>query len=412
MSVPSSRRPRVCLLALSTIRDDPRLRKQGDILSARGLDVVAVGLSGGRRSPPQWPILAPAESPATDLAARLAKLAARPGLYGGYLVSRMVQPAAALSPTIAEAIYWRRPVFPALARAATGVDADLYVANDWNTLPLAARLAGDRPFVYDSHEYAAEELAESLHWRIFDRGLAVNIERRYMRRAAFVSTVSEGIARGIADRYGLSETPMVVRNVPARAAAGTPVSGASGSPLIILYHGGITRHRRLDIAVESVRHWAPGRNLLLRGPIDPSYRAELDAIVAKYGLAGRVTIAPPISPEALVAEAAAADAGLVALPDTSAENRLALPNKIFEYLQAGLALLVPDLDEVGRVVRSTGAGFLFREMQPQALAEAVNALEPAALDQAKAAARAAAHDLIWEHEASAWADRIAGIVQR
>lgn len=411
MTATKRRRPRVCLLALSVIRDDPRLRKQGDILSDLGVEVVAVGLTGGRRPPPAWSILSPPESPAASFAARIAKLVKRPGLYGGYLASKALQPASALSPAIAEAIYWRRPVFQAFARTAADVDADLYVANDWNTLPLAARLAGDRPFIYDSHEYAAEELPESLMWRIFDRGLAVNIEKRYAHRAAFVSTVSEGIAKGIGALYGLRESPMVVRNVPARARAGTPTSGATGPMLTILYHGGITRHRRLDIAVESVRLWAPGRRLVLRGPIDADYLAELEAIIARHGLADRVTIAPPVSPELLIEEAAAADAGFVALPSTSAENRLALPNKIFEYLQAGLAILVPDLDEVGRIARSTGAGFLFREMDPQAIADTVNALEPAAVDRAKAAARVAAHELVWEREAAGWAERVAALAQ-
>lgn len=411
MTATERRRPRVCLLALSVIRDDPRLRKQGDMLSDHGVDVVAVGLTGGRRPLPAWPILAPPESPAAGFAARIAKLAARPGLYGGYLASKALQPASALSPAIAEAIYWRRPVFQALARAATGVDADLYVANDWNTLPLAARLAGHRPFIYDSHEYAAEELPESLYWRIFDRGLAVNIEKRYAHRAALVSTVSDGIAKGIGALYGLKETPMVVRNVPARARAGTPVSGKTGSMLTILYHGGITRHRRLDLVVESVRLWGPGRRLVLRGPIDADYLAELETIVAKHGLGDRVTIAPPVSPELLVEEAAAADAGFVALPSTSAENRLALPNKIFEYLQAGLAVLAPDLEEVGRVIRNTGAGFLFRDMEPQAIADAVNALEAVALDRAKAAARIAAQELVWEREAAAWTERVVALAR-
>jgi len=59
---------------------------------------------------------------------------------------------------------------------------------------------------------------------------------------------------------------------------------------------------------------------------------------------------------------------------TTLNNRLCLPNKIFEYLQAGLALAVSALPEMERVVKEIGAGEVFNPEQPRDIARAINAL--------------------------------------
>ena len=51
----------------------------------------------------------------------------------------------------------------------------------------------------------------------------------------------------------------------------------------------------------------------------------------------RVRLAPPVPMTSLVQEAAGFDIGLFALPRSSRHNELALPNKFFEYIMAGLA---------------------------------------------------------------------------
>jgi hypothetical protein len=56
-NIPSGARPRICLIALSAIADDPRVRRQGDAFVRDGWDVVAVGLPGARSTAPGWTIL-------------------------------------------------------------------------------------------------------------------------------------------------------------------------------------------------------------------------------------------------------------------------------------------------------------------------------------------------------------------
>ena len=267
-------------------------------------------------------------------------------------------------------------------------------------------------WVYDSHEYAAQELPESWRWRVFVRGLATNIERRYIGRASLVSTVSGGIARCLAADHALRDAVLVIRNVPEDDGRQPLYSTSRKDGRIrVLYHGAITPFRGLHEVVESVRFWRPGRELILRGPSSASYRKHLEGIVARWSLADRVSILPPVSPTELIASASTCDVGIVSLPDTSHQNAYALPNKVFEYMKSGLALMVPELAELAGLVRKERNGFVFRRLEPMAVAEAVNSLDPERVEDCKARSRAAAPSLTWKAEAGGWAARIAELAR-
>ena len=70
-------------------------------------------------------------------------------------------------------------------------------------------------------------------------------------------------------------------------------------------------------------------------------------------IAGRVRLAPPVAMTELVRAAKDFDVGFFALPGSSRHNELALPNKFFEYVTAGLAVCISELPEMARLVRGT-----------------------------------------------------------
>lgn len=80
-------------------------------------------------------------------------------------------------------------------------------------------------------------------------------------------------------------------------------------------------------------------------------------------------------------------------------NRFCLPNKLFEYLQAGLALAVSRLPELERVIKETEAGESFNPEEPFDIARVINLLagDPTRLAECKQRAQAAARDrYTWE----------------
>jgi glycosyltransferase involved in cell wall biosynthesis len=273
----------------------------------------------------------------------------------------------------------------------------VWLANDWNMLPIAARLAADKGsiYVYDTHEFATEEYAEKWRWRLLHKPLVCAVERRFIGGAAVVSAVSAGIAERLDIMYRLSRSTLVIRNTPQSESFGFR---PTGERVRVLYHGIIVPGRGLEEAIDSVAGWRPEFELTIRGPENPGYSDRLRQLICDRGLQSRVHLVPPVPMTELIRQAAAFDIGFFALPGHSRHNEFALPNKFFEYIMAGLALCISDLPEMARLVKQYRLGVLIPELTPGAIVQAVNRLDRAQIDWHKRNALAAAHELSWERE--------------
>lgn len=408
--------PSIGLLTHSIIADDPRVRRQGDAFHAAGWKVWGVGLAGGRSAQPAWEIVGQQNDgafggkPTPALPPRRAwrrsppvRQAARAFLALQYLRSRS-------SLGQALAVYWSFRHFRELYQDARQVRPDIWIANDWNTLPIAARLAEETgtPFGYDTHEFATTEYEERATWRLLQRPMVRLIEGRYIRQAICVSAVSSGISTALKELYGLPDLPMTVVNAPYYSQS--PFHPTE-EPARVLYHGGVTIGRGLEQSIESVAGWRDRRTLTIRGPVDPHYQAALEAIADRFGVRDRVTFDPPVATTALVEAARPFDIGLLALPAHSRHNDFALPNKLFEYAMAGLALCMTDLPEMARLINGYGMGVTLPNIGPGMIADAINGMRTEDIDRYKQKALAAASDLCWENVSHQLIDRYASSVR-
>lgn len=439
----NGQRPRICLLSMSPIADDPRVRRQGDAFHAAGWQVFAVGLPGGQSPLPSWTVLTPeildlpeAGRPAGLHRRQMQASAALPvsnikgierffrvllpGL-GRSAVNSIVRPV--LKPAYGDEMmrrvgllehYWQHFLlrffpnhFPHVYfsdyncrrfyETARLVDADIIIANDWHTLPVAMLCAQEQgiPFGYDSHEYALEEYGHSWKWRLVRRPFTRAVEAAGVRQAAVISCVSTPIAAGIQQAYGLEQTPLVIRN----AAHYVDIPAAPcHRPITVLYHGIIVPTRGIEDSIISVKDWRPEFRYHLRGPVSEGFRTELSGLINRYGLHDRVAILPPVPMVDLIHAAADADIGLSSAPFLNRHNGAALPNKFFEYIQAGLALIVPATADMEQLVTAHDLGLALRDVSARVIAEAVNSLTPEAVTRYKANARRAAKFLNWEYE--------------
>lgn len=416
----------------------------GDALVDRDWDVVGVGLSGARAEAPSWhtidiatprtakhpssrleraggfvlsSALAPIEgvlsgtrspfaAPVAQTRTRL-RTEARPLSSLGRQTAAFVQRSARFSghpqEERDEAAYWRySPLLAPMRDAALSLRGPaLWLANDWQTLPIAATAAAalGGHIAYDSHEFAAEHFAERPEWVRFTKPIIQAVEQRYLPQTSLVTTVSAGIAEALQTRYALASRPKVLRNAPVYVE--TPFR-RTGAHIRVLYHGVLAPERGLEEAIESVVHWREERSLHIRGPAsEPSYLEDLKSLAAQKGVGDRVTFLEPVPATALVEEALPYDVGLMALPGVSDHKRFALPNKLFEYLMAGLALCVTDLPEMRRLVEETSAGVVLDGSMPsaKAIATAVNALTPQKLDELRLRALAAARKFHFDVDA-------------
>jgi glycosyltransferase involved in cell wall biosynthesis len=373
---------RICLLTQTRIADDPRVRRQGDALVAAGHDVVGVGLSGASSSSPDWPVLevpGPSRTPhgkvTTGLRTQLARAGARAALR----------------------VYWSFSEHRVMLETARRVGADVYHANDWRVLPVAATCAAGTggSYVYDSHEFAVEENVDQLLWRLVFPHYVREIEAYYIHGAAFVSTVGDGIADLLQEVYALRTRPLVVRNVPAYQE--TPYR-PPGARMVVLYHGVYNPDRGLEDLVASVADWRDEFALVIRGYGAPAYEARLRDTAAGAGVGDRVVFEPPVPMTDLVPRANEADIGIHTIPVTNRQTRYCLPNKLFEYVMAGLAVCVTNAPEMARIVKEYECGVVIHDSSSAGIATAVNALTRDSVARFKRASLKAATSLNWDHE--------------
>jgi glycosyltransferase involved in cell wall biosynthesis len=429
----SVRPPRIGLISVSAIADDPRVRRQGDLFRERGWDVVAVGLPGALSSAPAWPCLSvgPQEpvNAVGDASMAESVSAGEVDGYGGQTpgaalhawrrlptplkiaLRSFLLPAARrfrrtrdvatvyFQPERAVATYWGlNDRFSWIYQLASSQKADIWLANDWTALPIVQKLAAEQgaPYAYDTHELAIDEYAQSWRWRLIHRPVIAAVERAGIAGAAVTSCVSQGIADRLQQVYRLPEKPLLIRNMPRYQ---TYPHRPCGNAIEVLYHGVVYQGRGLEACIDSVALWRPEFRLTIRGPGPDDYLAALRKRIEAAELRDRVALAPPVPMIDLVKEANQFDIGLFALPGHSKQNVHVLPNKFFEYTMAGLALCVSDLPEMTALLRRHELGRLISEVTPQAIAAAINGFDRNIVEVCKARSLEAAKILNWEAEA-------------
>lgn len=313
---------------------------------------------------------------------------------------------------------WRGPLFyfelnvRLFLRLLFGARQALVVSVDLDTLPgclAAARLRGFR-LLWDSHELFPEvpEIAHKpfvrrVWWQIQDFCVPC------LRFCDVRVTVCQSIADILRRRYG--RRILVVRNVPMRdrmeavAEARTRADGGPSRPFTLLYQGAVNVGRGVEEAIEALAE-LPGCRLMVVGGGDVLEASRL--LAERTGVADRVEFVGRVPFERLPAYMAAADLGLVLLRDMSLNYRYALPNRVFDFIGAGLPILACRLPEIEKIVEGEDVGMCIGSLTVKELAEALRAIvaHPEMLRRWRGNMRRLAPSLTWEAETAELADAL------
>ena len=255
---------------------------------------------------------------------------------------------------------------------------DVVHANDLDTLPAAwllARASGAR-LVYDAHELYTDQEPDPprLH-----RAVARTLEGVLARRADAVVTVSEPIAEELQHRLRLRETPAAVLNAPEREDAEPPPREVG--PLRAIYQGAMGPGRPLEDLLVAAEHAPEVRFTLRLAGADPG------ALRKSAAHLPNVEVVDPVPPDRLVEALRGYDVGLVINRPVTRNDELVFPNKLFEYLMAGLAVAVPRLPGMTPLVEGERVGVTFEPGRPQLIGEALMRLDRDTLVQMQLRAR-------------------------
>jgi len=277
---------------------------------------------------------------------------------------------------------------------------DLLVANDLDSLLanfLVSRIRR-KPLIYDSHEYFTE--VPELLGRPVVRAIWKWLERMLVPKVSAAYTVSELIAEVYREQYNIDFK--VVRNLPVCEAKDTthPITSnhrMSSTAKIILYQGAMNLGRGIESAIRAMQ-FVDGAELWLAG--DGDIRLQLQEMVYELELDKKVRFLGRLPIGELNEVTRQADLGISLEEDLGLNYRFALPNKLFDYIQAGVPVLVSNLPEMKRVVEHYQVGLIAESHQRKELASLI---KTALFDEEKRQCwiknlPVAAKELCWENE--------------
>ncbi|HSP60586.1 MAG TPA: glycosyltransferase, partial [Ornithinimicrobium sp.] len=240
------------------------------------------------------------------------------------------------------------------------------------------------PLVYDTLELWSGRPREHRPTPLQDRRER-RLELRQGDRADAVLTVGDGVADALHGRYGWDHVSVVRNTFPAAARPPTPPDAPAG----LVYPGRLAADRELETVSAATRDPGLPLPVTLVGPADETWRAGFDP--------GLATVRAPVGTDELTDLLTRAGLALVTHSDAWENHRLALPNKLFHAVRAGVPVVATDVGELARTVRRHDLGTLYRPGDPHDLARAVRE----AVDrfgELRDAVAAAAPALSWEQD--------------
>ena len=276
--------------------------------------------------------------------------------------------------------------------------ADLLFSNDLDTLLpnyLVSKLKS-RPLVYDSHEYFTE--TPELVNRQFVQGVWKKIERWIFPKLKDVITVNQSIADLFEKEYGVQVA--VVRNIPPLLPKPEKTFNRKlpdYKPFVLLQGSGINIQRGGEELVQAMQFVDHARLLIVGG-------GDVIGILKKMAddlyLNDKITFIPKVPFEALRYYTSKASLGVSLEKDTNVNYRVMLPNKLFEYIHAGVPVLVSPMVEMKNIVETYGVGETIKNHDPKEIARHISEMigNPEKLRKYRQNCKKAAIELNWENE--------------
>ena len=249
----------------------------------------------------------------------------------------------------------------------------LLIANDLDTLLpvfLASKLS-NTPLIYDSHEYFTE--VPELQNRPIVKSFWEKLERALFPRLRYVITVNEALAEIYFGKYKVPVT--VLKNVPELSNKLESIKGVvrdekldNDEEKFLIYQGALNVGRGIELMIDSMVGLKEFK-LLIVGEGDIS--EELKAQVVEMRLEDRILFQGRLLPDQLKKLTPTAVLGLSLEEDLGQNYRYALPNKLFDYIHAGIPVIVSDLPVMSKIVQEYGVGEVLKDRTPQGLSELI-----------------------------------------
>jgi glycosyltransferase involved in cell wall biosynthesis len=278
--------------------------------------------------------------------------------------------------------------------------ADILFANDLDTLlpNFIIHKIKRIPIVFDSHEYFTE--TPELINRPVVRKVWKSIERFILPKLPEMITVNSSIAKLFESEYGIKVS--VIKNIPlknetiinlTKKELGLP----ENQKLILIQGSGLNVDRGLEELCEAMAFIQQAKLIIIGdGDVIPLIKQK----ALNLQLNDKIIFIPKQTFQYLHQYTKHADLGLSIDKDTNLNYHFSLPNKIFDYIHAGVPILCSPMVEVKNIVEKYKVGECIENHNPKHIAERVNSIlkNEKKLKHFKENTIWASKELNWENE--------------
>lgn len=253
-----------------------------------------------------------------------------------------------------------------------GNQYDVIIANEPTAIDLAQQLTSKSRIIFDAHELYTVCRQESIKHRYFLHPATVRLLEQSIQGAGYFISVSKGLLEVYRQMGVAKDRSLVVNNA---SKYHDRVPGQVSEVIKVVYHGNCAPRKNIEALIEGVGGLQGFELHLLLLKNSPTRLAHFKTLQQLARPFRNVFFHDAVPFDQIVSTIASYDLGVYLLPATNMHNQIALPNKVFEYIQARLGVIVGPADEMKRLVDSTGVGRVLEGWESSDLRECLGSLD-------------------------------------
>ena len=297
-----------------------------------------------------------------------------------------------------------------------GIQYETIWCNDFPTLLPGHKIAKklSARLIYDSHEIYLETLNQffptkatllkSIFFKIslnFMKTFGKLTENRLIRKADAIITVNESLANYFKTTYTVKDVHVIMNFPPTPYLDSTKfvdfrsMFSFEKNDKILIYQGVLNRGRGLELIINTIKHVPVCFKLIIlgNGPLKP----QLINLTKDLKLENQIKFIDKVPINDLLNYTSGADYGLNILEDYNLSKKLASPNKLFEYIHAGIPVICSNSVENAKVINKYKIGEMVINNKND-IAKTIQSMSMANIDRYESACLQASREYNWEKQ--------------
>ncbi len=268
---------------------------------------------------------------------------------------------------------------------------DYIFVEDINLLAFAFKIKKTAKIIFDAREYYPKEFESNFLWRILEQQHRIQTCKKYLHHCNAVMTVSNGLAKQYFEDFQIM--PYLIRSTPYFAHFQS--QEILGTEIRMVHHGIANWDRKLENIIDTMNYLDERFSLDFYLNGDNSY---VKYLKNKAKRNPRIRFNNPVPLEDIIPTVNNYDIGVCFLYPNTFNLKHCFPNKLFECIQARLAVVIGPSPDMKEIVEQYKCGFICEDFDSKNMAKMLNKLTKEDIYKAKLASGYAAKELCYEEE--------------